>query len=224
MKRKMLAKTDIIIVENNSADLRYLTSLVKTLRLRMNEGPRLAANPKPISSESEARRRLPASDWSLVKGAGCVVLDMDLGEGAKEAGINWMGEIAQNAETPIIVVTGHRERFKSSLESVDGLTPLLVIEKPSRGLPENFSPTSDESLIRFNDILSQAIISACYISGRLGALYKNSSEKPHKRHDLREMLPWMLQKYPVRTLLALALVATILAAWAIIALTHWHVL
>src|SRR2546423_779866 len=110
MTPKTLAKTDVIIVENNPGDLRYLTSFVRTLRLRIDGGPKLAANPRSMAGENEARKRLPANNWSLVKRAGCVVLDMDLGEGSREAGITWMDEIAKNAETPIIVVTANRER------------------------------------------------------------------------------------------------------------------
>jgi hypothetical protein len=220
----MRAKTDVIIVENHPEHLHYLTSLIRTLRLRIDGAHKLAAKPIPLCDGNEASKKLTANNWSLVKSAGCIVLDMDLGEGAREAGITWMDKIAQNAETPIIVVTGQRERFKKSLESVDGLAPFLVIDKPPRGLPENFGDTSDEGLIRFNDILSQGVISACYISGRLEVLRKTSLEKPYKGHDPREMLLWMLRKYPARTLLGFVLVATVFVAWAIIALTHLHVL
>src|SRR5882724_5468900 len=117
MRRKMLAKTDVIIVENYPEHLHYLTSLIRTLRLRIDGAPKLAAQPIPLRNENEVGKKLTANNWALVRNAGCVVLDMDLGEGAREAGITWMDKIAQNTETPIIVVTANRERFKKSLES-----------------------------------------------------------------------------------------------------------
>lgn len=223
-KSKTKTKTEVVIIENDERDLRYLVSFIKTLRVRVNGGARMAAIPKPLASENEARKKMPADNWALARNAGCIILDIDLGEGAKEAGINWMGDISENAETPIIVVTANRPRFQPALQTVDGLAPFLVIEKPTGGLPDTLNSSHDEGLARFNDILSQGIISACYISGRLDILRKTSQSKPQKNEDKHEILFSMLREYPVRTLLALFLSAVISVACLLIALHHWHII
>ena len=223
MKSKAVAKTEVVILENDSTHLHYLTSFVKTLTVRVTGDRQLATNPISLAGETEARKKLSSRKWELAKRAGCIVLDIDLGEGAREAGITWIGEIARNAETPIVVVTGNRARFKA-LNSVYGLAPFLVIDKPRGGLPEDVPTTPDENLARFNDILSQAILSACYIAGRLEVLRKAGRAKDHLPEDVRALFLWMLHEHPVRTLVGLSLAAVISLALLFIALTHWHVI
>ena len=101
-----------------------------------------------------------------------------------------------------------------------------VTEKQPAEVTDKVNPSPCENLTRFNETLSQTIISACYISGRFKILHKASLAKDYrgqpKGRDVRSML-WMLREYPVRTLLALFLTAAACVAWAIIALTHVHI-
>src|SRR5215471_10065678 len=146
MSLRSLTKSEVIIIENDPRHLAYLTSFVRSLRLRIEgETTRLAANPRPLAGEEEVKRKL-ARNWSMLKNVGCIVLDIDLGEGARESGINWMSEIAKNVEIPIVVVTVNRKRFESALRTVDGLTPFFIIDKPARELPDTHSSVQDDDL------------------------------------------------------------------------------